>query len=151
MDRPEHSTDIPVSPQSSADWENYYDLRWRVLRAPWQQPLGSEKDNCESSSEHLMILGRNAEALAVGRLHYNSPAEAQIRFMAVDPSAQGRGLGSSILREFERRVRATGATSIVLNARDEAQRFYRKHGFVVVGPAPTIFEAVKHVRMRKEL
>ncbi len=71
--------------------------------------------------------------------------------MAVAPEAQGRGLGSTILREFARRARAAGATSIVLNARDDAQRFYQKHGFVVVGPAPTIFDAVKHVRMRKKL
>jgi ribosomal protein S18 acetylase RimI-like enzyme len=71
--------------------------------------------------------------------------------MAVDPASRGRGLGSLILREFEDRARAAGAMLIVLNARDDAQRFYQKHGFVVVGPAPTIFSAVKHVRMRKEL
>ncbi len=140
----------PVAPQSAAEWEDYFDLRWRILRAPWQQPRGSEKDEREAESEHLMIVGEDSRPLAVGRLHFNSPAEAHVRFMAVDPQAQGRGLGSTILREFERRARAAGATSIVLNARDDAQRFYQKHGFVVIGPAPTIFDAVKHVRMRKE-
>jgi predicted GNAT family N-acyltransferase len=141
----------PVSPQSEAEWEEYFDLRWRVLRAPWQQPRGSEKDDQETESDHLMIVGKDSLPLAIGRLHFNNPAEAQIRFMAVDPAAQGRGLGSVILQECERRARAAGATSIVLNARDDAQRFYQKHGFAVIGPAPTIFDAVKHVRMRKEL
>ena len=141
----------PISPQSAADWENYYELRWRILRAPWHQPRGSEKDDREAESEHVMIVGPERQALAVGRLHYNSAAEAQVRFMAVAPEAQGRGLGAVILRELERRARAEGATSIVLNARDNAQRFYQRHGFVVTGPAPTMFDVVKHVRMRKDL
>jgi predicted GNAT family N-acyltransferase len=141
----------PVVPRTPAEWDDYFDLRWRVLRAAWHQPRGSEKDDREADSEHLMIVGPDSRALAVGRLHFNTPAEAQVRFMAVAPEAQGRGLGSTILREFARRARAAGATSIVLNARDDAQRFYQKHGFVVVGPAPTIFDAVKHVRMRKKL
>jgi ribosomal protein S18 acetylase RimI-like enzyme len=139
------------SPQNPAEWQDYFDLRWRVLRAPWDQPRGSEKDDREADSQHLMIAGPDSRAIAVGRLHFNSPAEAQVRFMAVDPQSRGRGLGSLVLREFEDRARAAGATSIVLNARDDAQRFYRKHGFSVVGPAPTIFSAVKHVLMRKEL
>src|SRR5690242_7663242 len=70
-----------VVPRSKIDWEKYYDLRWRVLRAPWNQPRGSEKDDREAESQHLMILGPNAEAVAAGRLHFNSAAEAQVRYM----------------------------------------------------------------------
>ncbi len=153
MDRDSENDDTsrPISPESAADWENYYELRWRILRAPWHQPRGSEKDDLEAESEHVMIVGPERQALAVGRLHYNSAAESQVRFMAVDPEVQGRGLGGAILRELERRARAAGATSIVLNARDDAQHFYQRHGFVVTGPAPTMFDVVKHVRMRKDL
>ncbi len=147
----DESAPTPVSPQSTGQWDDYFDLRWRVLRAPWQQPRGSEKDDREAESEHLMILGKDSRPLAVGRLQFNSATEAQVRFMAVEPAAQGRGLGGIILQEFERRARAAGATSIVLNAREDVQLFYQKHGFAVVGPAPTIFGVVKHVRMRKEL
>ena len=147
----ENIASSPRSPQTPAEWEDYFDLRWRVLRAPWDQPRGSEKDDREDDSEHLMIVGPDSRPLAVGRLHFNTPAEAQVRFMAVDPQARGRGLGSLILQECERRARVAGATSIVLNARDDAQGFYAQHGFVVVGPAETIFSAVKHVRMRKDL
>lgn len=141
----------PVSPRSNEEWVAYFDLRWRVLRAPWSQPRGSEKDDRESDSEHLMILGKDSQPLAVGRLHFNSATEAQVRFMAVDPTAQGRGLGGMILREFQRKARANGAATIILNAREDAQRFYLKHGFVVIGPALTIFDAVRHVRMRQVL
>jgi len=141
----------PRSPRTPAEWKNYFDLRWRVLRAPWNQPRGSEKDERESESVHFMIVGVDSAALAIGRLHFNTPAEAQVRFMAVDPRARGRGLGSVVLRECERRARAAGAASIVLNARDDVQGFYLRHGFVVVGPGETLFSAIKHVRMRKEL
>ena len=141
----------PVSPRSAAEWNDYFDLRWRVLRAPWQQPRGSEKDDREDGSEHLMIVGKDSRPLAVGRLHFNTTAEAQVRFMAVDPAARGHGLGATILQELERRARAAGATSIVLNSRDDARPFYQKHGFAVVGPAPTMFDAIKHVRMQKDL
>ena len=132
----------PRSPQTPDEWENYFDLRWRVLRAPWNQPRGSEKDDRETESEHFMIVGPDSKALAVGRLHLNTPAEAQVRFMAVDPQAQGHGLGSLVLRECERRARAAGATSIVLNARDDVQGFYVRHGFVAIEPGETIFTLI---------
>ena len=140
-----------VVPATTLERERYFDLRWRVLREPWQQPRGSERDDREDDSIHLMIRGKNGEALAVGRLHLNSPVEAQVRFMAVDPQWQGRGLGSSVLRELERRARAEGANSVVLNARRSAQRFYERHGYSVEGPAETLFGDVAHVRMRKRL
>ncbi len=139
------------SPQTLREWDQYFDLRWRMLRAPWNQPRGSEKDDHEETSEHLMIPGPDSQPIAVGRLHFNSPREAQVRYMAVEPEMQGRGLGGQLLETFEERARSAGATSIVLNAREDAQRFYQRHGFIAVGPAPTIFDAVKHVRMRKDL
>ena len=77
----ENVTSSPRSPRTPAEWENYFDLRWRVLRAPWNQPRGSEKDDRETDSEHLMIVGPDSSALAVGRLHFNTPTEAQVRFM----------------------------------------------------------------------
>ena len=145
------STSKLVSPRSARDWEHYFDLRWRVLRAPWRQPRGSEKDDREEQSHHLMVTDDQSQVVAVGRLHFNSPAEAQVRFMAVAPEAQGRGFASAILQEFERLAWVAGARVIVLNARENVQRFYEKHGFVVIGPGPTMFDTVRHVQMRKEL
>ncbi len=139
-----------VVPAGGAEFERYLDLRWRVLRAPWQQPRGSEQDDREEESIHLMVRDKNGDALAVGRLHLNSPAEAQVRFMAVDPRAQSRGLGSLLLRDLERRARAAGARTVVLNARESAQRFYDQHGYRVEGPADQLFGGVEHVRMRKD-
>lgn len=43
------------TPQSSEDWQAYYQLRWQVLRAPWGEPRGSEQDDMEQDSEHRFI------------------------------------------------------------------------------------------------
>jgi predicted GNAT family N-acyltransferase len=138
-------------PSTSEEFERYFDLRWRVLRAPWQQPRGSERDEREDESLHLMVRAENGEALAVGRLHLNSPNEAQVRFMAVAPEAQNRGLGGRILRALEQHARDLGARTIVLNARESAQRFYDQHDYYVEGPAEKLFGGVDHLRMRKDL
>ena len=140
-----------VSPSTAAEFEQYYDLRWRMLRAPWQQPRGSEKDDREAEAVHVMAIDPGRRVLAVGRVHLNSPAEAQIRFMAVDESDQNRGLGRALLQELEFRARKAGAKRLVLNARENIKGFYVKNGYVITGPAPTIFSVVKHVRMAKEL
>lgn len=140
-----------AEPQSDADWQNYFDLRWRILRAPWNQPRGSERDEREDKSIHLMICDASRAPFAIGRLHFNSPHEAQIRFMAVEPEFAGRGFGSRILSELENRALSRGATRVVLNARKEATRFYLKHGYVTAGSGDTLFGAVEHVRMEKEI
>jgi GNAT superfamily N-acetyltransferase len=139
-------------PTSEADWEKIFDLRWRVLRAPWGQPRGSERDERENESIHLMIRDDASQVpLAIGRLHSLSSVEAQIRYMAVEPTATGRGFGSRILRGLEDRARARGVRRIVLNARKNVTEFYRKNGYHVVGPAETLFGVIEHVRMEKEI
>ena len=138
-------------PANSRDWDEYFHLRWSVLRQPWNQPRGSERDERESDSVHLMICDTEHRAIAIGRLHFNSPLEAQIRFMAVTPRWQHSGLGSRILGALERRAKAAGAVSVVLNSRDGAVPFYQKHGYKTEQPAETLFGQVAHIRMRKEL
>ena len=34
-----------LEPKTKEDFKKYYDLRWRILRKPWNQPRGSEKEN----------------------------------------------------------------------------------------------------------
>jgi predicted GNAT family N-acyltransferase len=139
------------SPCSSADWETYFDLRWRVLRQPWGQPRGSERDPEDKSAFHLLLMDAADKALACGRLHRTVPGEAQVRYMAVVENARGCGYGSRILNALEAQARATGARKIVLNARDNAVEFYRKRGYDLIGDAETLFGAIRHVRMTKLL
>jgi N-acetylglutamate synthase-like GNAT family acetyltransferase len=139
------------SPWTPEEFDRYYELRWQVLRAPWGSPRGSERDELEESATHAMIVDADGNALAAGRLHLNSPEQAQIRYMAVAEAHRGRGLGRRIVEYLEAAARSAGATSVVLNARDEVLGFYTHLGYEVVGTGPTMFGTVKHSKMRKRL
>src|SRR5437667_6156018 len=78
------------SPMSPDEWDAYFDLRWRILCQPWGQPRGSERDSLDDSAVHLLLLDSARKPLACGRLHFNAPDEAQVRFMAVDENAWSR-------------------------------------------------------------
>ena len=139
------------APSRCDEWERYFDLRWRVLRAPWHQPRGSERDDREGDAIHLALWDPTGRPFAVGRVHLNSSTEAQIRYMAVEAGSEGLGLGRRILDGLEAAARAAGAKRVVLNARAGAQRFYERAGYGVAGPAETMFGQIPHSRMVKHL
>jgi ribosomal protein S18 acetylase RimI-like enzyme len=138
-------------PKSKEDFDKYYDLRWRILRKPWNQPIGSEKDDLENSSIHVMVCKKDRIPIGVGRAYFNSPEEAQIRYMAVEENYLGKGVGSLILRELEKRIKEKGGIYVVLNARESAVDFYKKHGYDIVEKAHTLFGSIPHFKMQKNL
>ena len=121
------------SPSSPADWDAYFDLRWRILRAPWDQPRGSERDSEDKSAFHLLLIDPAGTALACGRFHQLSPGEAQIRYMAVAENARGCGYGRRILDGLEAEAWVQGVRKIVLNSREDVTEFCRKRGYQVIG------------------
>ena len=140
-----------AKPETPDQLEEYFDLRWRELRAPWNQPQGSERDELEESADHVTARDENGRLLGIGRLHLNRGAEAQIRYMATEEHARGRGVGRGVVKELERLARAHGARRIVLNARLSVVGFYEHLGYSVTGSGPTMFDEVDHVRMEKRL
>ncbi len=137
-------------PQTPEEFERYYDLRWRMLRAPWDQPRGSEKDKTEDIAYPIMVCEVDGIPIGVGRVHLNSEDEAQIRSMAVEPEWQKKGIGTIIMNELEKIARNKGAKYIVLNARDTAIPFYEKHGYRLVEKTITLFGTIPHHIMRKD-
>ncbi len=131
--------------------ERVFDLRWRVLRAPWNQPRGSEQDSLENTSRHIVAVTLEGDFWGVGRVHWNSPEEAQIRYMAVEPLHGGKGIGSRILQALETFARESGALRIVLNARETAVPFYCKWAYNDIAEAATLFGCLAHRRMEKPL
>lgn len=137
-------------PRNDTEFELYYDLRWRVLREPWTHARESSKDEHERDAVHLGAWC-DGRLVGVGRLHFNSPAEAQVRYMAVEPEFAGRGIGGRVLEELEARAATAGAKRVVLNARENALSFYRKHHYAIVGRSETLFDAIVHWCMQKDL
>jgi ribosomal protein S18 acetylase RimI-like enzyme len=62
------------------------------------------------------------------------PGEAEFRMLAVDPAAQGRGVGAALVQECVARAGRLGSSAVVICVRggfaQSAQRLYRRFGFV---------------------
>lgn len=140
---------IIKSPQTRKEFFDYYDLRWRILRAPWNQPKGSEQDELEGRAIHIIAVENN-KIVGCGRAHFNSDEEAQIRYMAVENEWQGKGVGKLILDELEKRVIEKGAKKIILHARENVVKFYERNGYKLVKQSHTLFGVVPHYLMEKE-
>ncbi len=81
-------------PQTEEELERYYQFRWEMLRKPLHQPKGSERDAWDAMAHHQMVVDEQGNLVAVGRLYINADNEASIRFMAVHPDVQDKGLGT---------------------------------------------------------
>ena len=142
------------SPNTQQEWNQYYDLRWRILRAPWQQAKGSEQDDLESdtSSFHAMAIDDQSNAiLGVARLNLLPNSIAQIRFMAVDTAYQQKGTGSQLLHYLENLANENKAQHVILQARENAVDFYLKNGYKLKEKSFLLWGEIQHFLMEKPL
>ena len=141
-----------IEPNTSDEFKIYYNLRYEVLRKPWFQPKGSERDEEEETSHHRMIIDLpNGKAVAVGRLQFNTIEEAQIRYMAVSDDYQGMGFGSKMLIVLDNIAREKGSRKIILQSRGNAVKFYEKNGYEIIEKSYLLFDEIQHWLMGKEL
>lgn len=138
-----------ITPSNEQQMQDYFHLRWRVLREPFQRPPGSEQDAYDQVGQHRMVINEAGEAVAVGRVHFNSPEEAQIRFMAVAPEYRGEGHGVAIIYALELAAREEGASHVVINSRDNTLGFYQKCGYQVAEEADTVNNPQAEHQLRK--
>ena len=145
---------IVRQPETKAEFKEYYHLRWKLLRAAWHQPEGSEVDDIETSCFHVIAIDtedtENA-IIGVARLQFNSESESQIRYMAVSPAFERRGIGRSIISYIEEHAMRTGRHNMVLDAREPAVGFYEKLGYEVTGKSYLLFDEIQHYKMQKHL
>ncbi|CDL85060.1 fatty acid biosynthesis protein FabY [Xenorhabdus szentirmaii] len=116
-------------PQTEQELESYYQFRWEMLRKPLHQPIGSEKDGYDSIAHHQMVVDEHGHPVAVGRLYINADSEGAIRFLAVHPSVQRKGLGTLIAMALESVARQEGVKRVVCSAREDSVDFFNKLGF----------------------
>lgn len=121
-----------ITPKSEQELEKYYALRWQMLKEPFGFPLGSEKDEYDSLAEHRMVYGSDGRVLAVGRIHFVSQDEAQIRHVAVCPQCREKGLGSLIMTTLEQVARAQNAKRVITFARQATVSFFEHCGYEVI-------------------
>jgi N-acetylglutamate synthase-like GNAT family acetyltransferase len=126
------------------------DLRYAVLRQPWNKPKDTATDDLELSSINAYI-ENDGEVIACGRLQDNGLGLGQIRYMAVDANYQGKGLGKLIVAKLEEEAKAIGLTSIELQARENALEFYKSQGYEVKETSFKLWDIIQHYLMIKEI
>jgi N-acetylglutamate synthase-like GNAT family acetyltransferase len=126
------------------------DLRYAVLRQPWNKPKDTATDDLETSSINAYI-EQDEEVIACGRLQDNGSGLGQIRYMAVHPNYQGKGLGKLIVAKLEEEAKAIGLISIELQARENALEFYKSQGYEVKETSFKLWDIIQHYLMTKEL
>ena len=124
-------------PQTAEELESYYQFRWEMLRKPLHQPKGSERDAWDAMAHHQMVVDEEGNLVAVGRLYINAENEASIRFMAVHPSVQDKGLGTLMAMTLESVARQEGVKRVTCSAREDAVEFFAKLGFINQGEITT--------------
>lgn len=143
-----------TQPATDDEFKQYFQLRWRILRAPWKQPQGSEIDNMEKQCVHVMAIETDSSnqahpVIGVARLQYNSETEAQIRYMAVAPEHEKKGIGRALIKTLEKHTRNNTCKTIVLDAREPAVGFYEKQGYRITNKSYLLFDEIQHYRMVK--
>jgi GNAT superfamily N-acetyltransferase len=136
-------------PETQDDFDRYYQARWYILRRPWHQPKGSEKDELENVAGHIMALDGNM-VVWVARLHIKEPGVAQFRYMGVDRRYRNRGIATGLLRALERIAKKRRARIAWFNAREPAVPFYEKCGYTIFEESYILFGCIPHWKMMKE-
>lgn len=139
------------APQNEDELERYFHFRWQILREPFKLPEGSEKDEYESVSEHRVVFDSSGNVLAVGRVHLNTPEEAQIRHVAVSTNNRARGLGRFMISALEEVAKKLGAERVVTNSMETSVEFFKHCGYEVQESAPKELDMQKRQQMLKKL
>ena len=142
------------SPKTEKEYNAYFKFRWETLRKPLGQPEGSEKDELELMSQHVMLVNEDNCIMGVGRIHFvfnKSNKKAQIRYMAIDEKIQKQGYGTKILLELENIAINNKASNIFLHARIEALNFYEKNNYKKVNKSHLLFNKIQHWLMEKKV
>jgi len=142
-----------IQPSNNVEWEAYFQLRFEVLRKPWNEPVGSEKSEDDTTSLHALILDNFGKAIAVARIHQVDSRQLQIRFMAVRPDFQKKGIGRILLKYAEKigLKQYPETKEIILHARENAVEFYKSNHYNVQEKSYVLFGVIQHYLMKKKV
>ena len=135
-------------PKTERDFNDYYYLRWSVLRKEFEDDLELSKDELENNSSHIMAL-YDEKVVGVGRIHKIDQESSQIRYMAVDSNYRGFGIGNLILSELISIAVSDNQKHIILHSRENAIEFYKKNNFILIEKSHLLYNKIQHYLMKK--
>ncbi len=136
-------------PKNPEEWSQYFELRFKVLREPWNQPEGSELLPDDDSAIHLIAIENN-QIIGAARMHYEENY-AQIRCVAIDPAFQSKGIGKQLMLSLEKIAKKNDYSKILLEARDNAIPFYEKIGYKITKMSYLLFGTIPHFTLTKSI
>ena len=140
-----------VQPKSPSDLEQYFEFRWRILRAPLGMPRGSEQDDLENVSFHLMVKTDEDEIVGVAKFKPYSDTAVQISHVAVAETSRGGGIGCRMLEFLEREAKARNFAEVFLTAREHNIPYFAKFGYALGAEAESPLPDIKIFKMHKTL
>ncbi|MHA8063099.1 GNAT family N-acetyltransferase [Aquirufa aurantiipilula] len=138
------------SPQNPEEWEAYFQLRFKVLREPWNQSPGSEHLPDDQAAIHVFAIENN-QVIGVARMHESNLLQGQVRCVAVDHAHQGKGIGKLIMEYLEKVGKENHWHEIILEARENAVPFYTNLGYIIEKESYLLFGEIQHYTMKKIL
>ncbi len=143
---------IIQSPATRDEFKAYYALRSRVLREPWGQPRGTEKDDYEPLSQHFMAVREDTrEIVGVVKLFEKEPGVGWFSHLAVAPAYQKKGIGKMLVARMEEEARKRGFRVLGCYARLNTTNYFEKLGYRIAGLPTHYFGTTQVVWMQKDL
>lgn len=140
------------SPVTRDDYKHYYDLRYKILREPWGQPRGTEKDDYEPISQHYMAVeDATGEILGVVKMAEKEPGVVWVSHLAVASQHQKKGIGKLLMAHVENLARAQGYKTICCLSRLNTTEYFAKAGYKITGLPSHYFGTTQVIWMEKSL
>ncbi len=141
-----------TNPKTKEEFKAYYDLRFKVLREPWGQPRGTEKDDYEPISQHFVAVNdQGGEVVGCVKFFEKEPGVAWISHLAVKSALQRTGIGKQLLTHVEAQARTQGYKKIGCQSRLNTTKYFEKAGYKVHGLPTRYFGTTQVVWMEKDL
>ena len=139
---------VTRSPAGKLEWEVYYDLRYRILREPWNQPRGSERNEGDKTAKHFATyVGQNMVSIA--RADELPDKTIQIRFVATEHKMQGKGYGKIVMNAIHSFYENTEIKKVILHSRETSVPFYKHMGYSILESSYLLFGEIPHFLMVK--
>lgn len=138
------------SPRTTEEWNQYYDLRYRILRKPWNQPFESALTPEDKTATHFALFEAQ-EIISIARLDQLNAHTAQVRFVATDSHRQQQGFGKRLMLHIENYCLQSNYTTIILEARKNAMPLYLSLGYTITKEGKLLFNEIPHFWMEKHL
>lgn len=110
--------------------KSYWNYGEKQIEA-WREELTITEKDIRNNQIYKLV---NDSSL-IGFYGYELENEADIKlnYLFVDPNYIGKGFGKILIEDFLQRIKITKVNRVILDADPNAEKFYEKLGFRVIG------------------